>query len=161
MNMLCVLSNGPDETAEIATIVAPSLRLGDIVLLTGELASGKTYFVKALAKTLGSTDYVTSPTYTIANFYNIRTGSLLHVDAYRLSSLTEFRDLGLEEFLPESITVVEWGEKVARDFSNYLLIRLEFTGSNENHRKLTFSSFGERWISYIALLKDKLSGFQQ
>lgn len=161
MDEFYVYSQGPEGTAEIATIVAPFLRLGDVVLFTGDLATGKTHFIKALALALGSNDYVTSPTYTIANFYNIKSGSLLHVDAYRLSSLIEFRDLGIEEYMPDSITVVEWGEKISRDFPYYLSIQLEFVESNENFRRLVFSGFGDRWSSDIKLLKAKLSGFQQ
>lgn len=161
MDSFYVLSRGIDETSKFATVITPFLRLGDAVILTGSLAAGKTYFVKALANALGCTDLVTSPTYTIANFYNTKSGSLLHIDIYRLSGLSEFRDLGLEEYFPESITVVEWGDKIADDFSDYLSIEFDFTRLNKNHRKLTFTCCGNRWFSDMPLLKKKLSGFEE
>lgn len=159
ISMFNVFVKTIDQTVEVAKCMAPALELGDIILLTGWLASGKTYFVKSLASALGSSNFVTSPTYAIANFYDIKLGSLLHIDVYRLSSLPEFYDLGLEEFFPNSITVVEWGEKVSKAFPSYLLIEFTFVDLEEDYRKLTFSYVGERWHSYMESLSKQLSGF--
>lgn len=161
MDLFCVFSRGIDETSKFATMLSSFLRPGDAVILTGTLAAGKTYFVKALARALGCTDLVTSPTYAIANFYDTKSGSLLHIDLYRISGLTEFRDLGLEEYFPESITVVEWGDLIAEEFPHYLSIAFDFTGSNDDHRKLTFSCAGERWVSEMELLKRRFLGSQE
>jgi tRNA threonylcarbamoyladenosine biosynthesis protein TsaE len=149
-----------ERTCTIAAEVSPSLKLGDVLILTGGLAAGKTSFVKGLASALGSDNAVTSPTYAIANFYDISLGKLLHIDAYRLSGLPEFIDLGLEDFLADSITVVEWGDLIAEAFAEYLTIQFTRTDAEETHRQLTFSHVGERWRLEVASLKDRLSRLQ-
>ncbi len=159
MDTFSVVSSGAADTSRLAATIAPILRFGDAVILTGSLAAGKTHFVKALANALGCTDLVTSPTFTIANFYRHGSGNLLHIDVYRLSGLDEFLDLGLDECFSESITVVEWGDMVAGEFADYLSVKFDFLERDENQRKVTFSFVGERWASEMALLKNKLSGF--
>lgn len=161
MGNFYAFSRGEDETDRIATIIAPVLQVGDVVLLTGELGSGKTRFVSSLAKALGSTDRVHSPSFVIANFHDIKNGSLLHIDVFRLSNIHEFRDLGLEDFYYQSITVIEWGEQVAQEFPCYLWITIEFVELNENHRKFTLSSFGDRWDLDMAKIGSLLAGYQQ
>ena len=134
-----------EETARVAATLASFLRAGDAMLLKGPLASGKTAFVQELVAALGSKAEVTSPTFTLAQFYQLPVGTFLHIDAYRLSSVAEFRDLGLEDFVPESITAVEWGDIVEEDFTNALTITFEFVPNHDNWRKLTFSATAERW----------------
>jgi len=129
----------------VAATLASFLRAGDAMLLKGPLASGKTAFVQELVAALGSKAEVTSPTFTLAQFYQLPVGTFLHIDAYRLSSVAEFRDLGLEDFVPESITAVEWGDIVEEDFTNALTITFEFVPNHDNWRKLTFSATAERW----------------
>jgi tRNA threonylcarbamoyladenosine biosynthesis protein TsaE len=129
----------------VAAALAPYLRAGDAILLKGPLASGKTAFVQELVAALGSKAEVTSPTFTLAQFYPIADGTFLHIDAYRLSSVAEFRDLGLEDFVPESITAIEWGDIIEEDFTNALTIVFEFVPNQDNWRKLTFSAAAERW----------------
>ncbi len=90
-----VVSNSREETRAVAVALAPVLRVGDAMMLKGPLASGKTAFVQELVAALGSKAEVTSPTFTIAQFYPITSGTFLHIDAYRLSSVAEFRDLAL------------------------------------------------------------------
>ena len=110
---LRVVAESPARTAAVAAAVAGQLRAGDVVLLHGELAAGKTTFVTAAAAALGSPDPVTSPTFMLAQFYAGGRVPVLHVDTYRLTGVAEFRDLGLEEQLAESATLVEWGGLVA------------------------------------------------
>lgn len=156
MKTFCIDSHSVEETEQIASSLSPLLRLGDIIVLTGDLACGKTHFVKFLSHALGTKEIVTSPTFNIANFYKIAKGYLLHIDAYRLTNVSEFRSLGLLEFMPQSITIIEWGEIIATDFKDYLIISFEFTQDDEHCRKLTFSSVGERWAD-MARLKSKLT----
>jgi tRNA threonylcarbamoyladenosine biosynthesis protein TsaE len=143
--MLSVTCKSREETARMAAALAPYLRAGDAILLKGPLASGKTAFVQELVAALGSKAEVTSPTFTLAQFYPIADGTFLHIDAYRLSSVAEFRDLGLEDFVPESITAIEWGDIIEEDFTNALTIVFEFVPNQDNWRKLTFSAAAERW----------------
>jgi tRNA threonylcarbamoyladenosine biosynthesis protein TsaE len=157
MTAVCLTSI--DQTSAVARLVASELQLGDAILLTGTLAAGKTYFVKALALALGCDASVTSPTYTIAHCYDTDRGNLIHIDAYRLSGLPEFYDLGMEEFFPESITVVEWGEKVEKAFAAYLSIEFTIVNPEENHRKLTFSYLGDRWKTSMEKLESNLFDF--
>ena len=143
--MFSVICKSREETALVAARLAPFLRAGDAMMLKGPLASGKTAFVQELVAALGSTAEVTSPTFTLAQFYPIADGTFLHIDAYRLSSVAEFRDLALEDFVPESITAIEWGDIIEEDFPNALTIAFEFVPNQDNWRKLTFSAAAERW----------------
>lgn len=149
-----IICRGREETAAVAAALAPLLRTGDSLLLKGPLASGKTAFVQELVAALGSTAEVTSPTFTIAQFYQIPAGTFLHIDAYRLSSVAEFRDLALEDFVAESITAVEWGDIVEQDFSNALSINFEFVENEDNSRKLTFSATAEKWQPLLVALQN-------
>jgi tRNA threonylcarbamoyladenosine biosynthesis protein TsaE len=129
----------------VAAMVAPFLQPGDAMLLKGALAGGKTAFVQELVAALGSKAEVTSPTFTLAQFYPTPAGTFLHIDAYRLSSVAEFRDLGLEDYVGDSITAVEWGDIVEQEFPNALTIDFEFVEQQDNWRTLTFSAAAERW----------------
>ena len=153
MNVFSIICKGREETARVAGALAPSLRPGDSILLKGELASGKTAFVQELVAALGSKAEVTSPTFTIAQFYPLPAGTFLHIDAYRLSSVAEFRDLALEDYIAESVTAVEWGDVVEHDFPNALTIEFEFVENQDNWRKLTFSAAAERWQPVIEKLR--------
>jgi tRNA threonylcarbamoyladenosine biosynthesis protein TsaE len=97
MSSFTVVSRGAEQTARIASVLAPRLTGGDAVLLTGDLAAGKTTFVKATVAALGADDVVTSPTFTLAQFYPSGRVPVLHIDTYRLADLAEYRDLGLDE----------------------------------------------------------------
>lgn len=156
-NEFQLLSRSEKDTARIAQAIAPFFRFGDLIILGGDLASGKTLFVKAFAEARGSEDDVTSPTFTIANFYNIEGGYILHTDVYRLSGVNEFRDLGLSDFYDQSIVLMEWGQKVIGEFEEYVLIAFEFVKEQDKHRKLTFSFVGDKWASAQKEIQQKLS----
>ena len=151
-----VTCEGREQMAMVAALLEPGLRPGDAMLLKGPLASGKTAFVQELVVALGSEANVTSPTFTLAHFYQTSRGTFLHIDAYRLSSVAEFRDLALEDYVPESITAVEWGDIVEEDFSNALSIAFEFVPGQDNWRKLTFSANADRWQPVLESLRKQL-----
>jgi tRNA threonylcarbamoyladenosine biosynthesis protein TsaE len=158
MTSFSVLSQSQADTAAIAGRLAPRLRSGDVVLLTGDLAAGKTTLVQALAAALGSDDPVTSPTFALVQNYAGASGPILHADVYRLAGIHEFRDLGLDEFIEESITLIEWGESVAEDFPCHLSIGLERDDSMPaSHRKVTFASDCDAWHARITALRDELA----
>jgi tRNA threonylcarbamoyladenosine biosynthesis protein TsaE len=144
---------GADGTGAVAALLATHLRAGDAVLLTGGLATGKTTFVKAVASAMGSQAAVTSPTFTLAHFYPSSHGTVLHIDAYRLSGVLEFRDLGLDEYLDESVTLIEWCEKVADDFSCHLMVELHCDVAEPDQRVIGFSSDCPRWSPVIDALQ--------
>lgn len=140
----------------MAAALAPFLHAGDALMLKGELAGGKTAFVQELVGAIGFKGDVTSPTFTLAHFYQTPKGTFLHIDAYRLSSVAEFRDLALEDYVSESITAIEWGDIVEEDFSNALSIAFEFVPNQDNWRKLTFSASAERWEPILESLGKQL-----
>ena len=107
-----MLSHSAAETEEIGYRFGSSLRNGDCVSLTGSLGAGKTVLAKGIARALGLTEPIVSPTFTLVQEYE---GSmkLYHLDLYRLSGEDEFESMGGEEFLyPDGITLVEWAEKI-------------------------------------------------
>lgn len=108
--------DGPEATARVAQTLAQDLQAGDLLVLTGELGAGKTTFTRALGQGLGVSGSVISPTFVLSRIHpndpqGPRPGGpqLVHVDAYRLSSVEEVDDLDLEHTQEESVTVVEWG----------------------------------------------------
>jgi len=156
MSEFSVICKSREETARVAAALAPFLRPGDAMMLKGALAGGKTAFVQELVAALGSKVDVTSPTFTLAHFYPTPVGTFLHIDAYRLSSVAEFRDLALEDYVPESIAAVEWGDIVEDDFSNALSIAFEFVPGLDNWRKVTLSAKAERWQPVLENLSKQL-----
>jgi tRNA threonylcarbamoyladenosine biosynthesis protein TsaE len=144
-------------------MLAPQLRSGDVVLLKGGLATGKTTFVKAVAAAMGSQAMVTSPTFTLAHFYPFEHGTILHVDVYRLSGIHEYRDLGLDDYLDDSVTLVEWGDKIADDFPCHLAVEFDCDPTAPDVRVIDFSSDCPRWrpvldtLQAVLLDKTKLS----
>ena len=156
MSSFTVTCRSREETRAVAAALAPFLQPGNAMMLKGPLASGKTAFVQELVAALGSKSEVTSPTFTIAQFYPLPSGTFLHIDSYRLSSVAEFRDLALEDFVAESITAVEWGDIVEQDFPNALSIEFEFVENEDNSRKLTFSATAEKWQKVLSSLKNQV-----
>lgn len=151
-------SGGPGRTVEIANALAGRLIEGDTVLLVGDLAAGKTLFVKAVAAAVGSSDTVTSPTFTIAQFYSSPAAPILHVDAYRLDSVEEYRDLGLDEYVESSITLIEWGDRVAAEFPGHLRVEFRVDPADSGTREIVFSSDGERWATALGGLREEVLG---
>ena len=113
--------------------------------LSGELGSGKTCFTKGLALGLGvSAEYqITSPTFTLINEYPARC-KLYHFDVYRLSSYSEFEDLGYEEyFAGDGVVVIEWAEKIAKLIPrDSIFINFEYV--DENSRKMIIRGLKSR-----------------
>lgn len=156
MVSVTVSTNGAEGTAAVAAMLAPYLRVGDVILLKGGLATGKTTFVKALASAMGSPAQVTSPTFTLAHFYAFDRGTILHIDAYRLSGIHEYRDLGLDEYLDEAVTLVEWGEKVAEEFPGHLMVDFHCDSSAPDLRVIAFSADSLRWLPVLDELQSAL-----
>lgn len=111
---LAVRTRSAVETVSLARRIGGILRPGEILLLVGDLGTGKTTFVRGLADGLGIPTRPRSPTFTVVHTYEGGAYPLVHVDLYRLDSSTEVLSLGLEELLdPPAVSVVEWGEKAA------------------------------------------------
>lgn len=112
--MTVFASHSAGETARCGRSFAANLKPGDVVALSGSLGSGKTHFVKGICEGLGAEGNVSSPTFTIINEYPAPFGTVAHIDLYRIRSLQEVAELGLEEYLTDRcVTLIEWPEMVA------------------------------------------------
>lgn len=136
---------------DIARAVAGRLVQGDVVALTGDLAAGKTTFVKAAVAAMGSADAVTSPTFAIAQFYGSAAGRVLHIDAYRLDDVHEYRDLGLDEHVEECVTFVEWEDRIGGEFREPLRVHLAVDPDDAARRTVTVRGRGRRWLDIGSL----------
>lgn len=124
------ITNEAGETIKIAEEYAKTLKKGDVVLLRGEMGAGKTAFTKGIARTLGITDEITSPTYAYMNDYD---GILYHFDCYRLSSGEDAEALGLTDyFYGNGICVVEWSENISSVLpENAKIVTIEKLGDDK------------------------------
>ena len=109
-------THSEEETAAAGREIAPTLSAGDVLLLSGDLGSGKTAFVRGLAEGLGvSRDEVSSPTFTLIQEYRGGRLTLFHVDLYRIEDSREFDELGLDEIAEQGVLAIEWAEKLNGD----------------------------------------------
>ena len=129
-------TNSPAETEAIAEKLAKYLSAGTVIAYRGDLGAGKTAFTRGLAKGLGCSDMVTSPTYTIVNEYLGGRLPLFHFDMYRLRSSDDLWDIGWEDYLDRGgVCAVEWSENVADAMEDPILITIEKLG--EDTRQIT------------------------
>jgi len=141
-----IVTSSPQATSEFAANFASELRAGEVILLSGELGTGKTQFVRGLCRGLGMEDLweVDSPTFTLINHYAAGPG-LYHVDLYRVNSAQELDELGLEELgLEGEIVVIEWPERLDRDRFHRpgYLIELKYGTHSAEERVIRVQSFG-------------------
>ena len=106
------ISNSPEESMKMGESLSKELNSGDIILLDGDLAAGKTTFVKGILKGLNYNYEVTSPTFTLINEYDADT-KVIHMDCYREHDLTRWINLGIQEyFYSDDIIIIEWPEVI-------------------------------------------------
>ncbi len=131
-----VTTRSPEETIEFGRRLAPHLKPPCLVLLEGELGSGKTTLAKGIVAGLGAAreEEVTSPTFTLVHEYGA-TGRVFHADLYRIEQVRELATLGLDEALEAGATlIVEWGEKLGDNTRPpFVRIRLEHQGIDQRH----------------------------
>lgn len=151
---LRVVAEGAEETRRVGQTLGRFLQPGDVVLLSGELGSGKTTFAQGVAAGLGVEGPVTSPSFVLMNRYQGRF-PFYHLDLYRLDG-EGVADLGLEEFLGEGVAVVEWPQALpAFLLADSLRVELKWLGPQT--RELTFWPAGARAEKLIEELKEALS----
>ena len=127
-------SDSPEETFAFANNFAHSTAYGSVILLRGDLGSGKTIFSKGFSEGLGFDDIILSPTYPILNEYSFNDKYLYHFDLYRLKSIGEFLEIGGLEYLSnhKAITLIEWPELIKNiDINNKIEIQFEHISNNE------------------------------
>jgi tRNA threonylcarbamoyladenosine biosynthesis protein TsaE len=146
------VTRSTDETLELARAVGELLRPGDVVSLVGDLGAGKTVFARGVARALGVTELVVSPTFTIVREYEGRV-PLVHVDVYRIDAVQELHDLGFEEVVrDDAVTLVEWGDKVDGLLpGDRLDVRLA-PGAADDERVVEIEGHGHSWRARAAEL---------
>ena len=150
-----IMSQSVGETQKLGQKIGTLLKYPLIIALTGDLGSGKTAFVQGLAGGLDvSADYyITSPTFTLINEYPGRM-PLFHVDLYRLETVNDLDDIGLDELLCDrAVIAIEWADKLSVDLSNeYLSVRFQII--DENCRKVKMIGYGQNGINLIRALAE-------
>ncbi len=138
------VSKNENDTIEFANNLASFLKNGDIIVLSGDLGSGKTKFTQGILKHFGLDDEISSPTFTIVNEYHKDETNIYHFDVYRLSDSDEFYAIGGDEYLNNGICIIEWGE-IIEDIlpKDYIKIVFSKDMDNENDRILELQAFGE------------------
>jgi tRNA threonylcarbamoyladenosine biosynthesis protein TsaE len=146
--MATFISHSPAETESLGEAWAHEAKRGWVIGLTGDLGAGKTQLVKGLARGLGATELVHSPSFALVNEYTTGRQPLFHLDLYRLETPEQIHAAGLEDFLqPDGVTVIEWAEKF--EISNfkfqifqagYRVVNIEIL--NETERRITYEDFG-------------------
>ena len=122
-------TNSPEQTEALGEALAKVLSAGTILAYRGDLGAGKTAFTRGLARGLGCTDLVTSPTYTIVNEYLGGRLPLFHFDMYRLASSDDLWDIGWEDYLERGgVCAVEWSENVDDAMENAIYVTIYKTG---------------------------------
>lgn len=129
-------TESPEETEALGEQISEELSEGDCVGLIGELGSGKTHFVRGLAKGLGSKGFIKSPSFTIINIYDGGRAPLFHIDLYRISNIEEIYEAGLEEYIyGKGISVIEWADKLPSLLRECTMI-VRFSYSGETGRTI-------------------------
>ena len=136
-------SRSADSTREIGREIGSRARRGEVILLIGDLGSGKTTLTQGILQGLGSDEFARSPTFVLVNEYDARI-PLYHMDLYRLVSFEDIDGLGLDDYLfGDGLCVIEWADKAEGYFLvDHLAVSIEVTG--DNLRTLTLLSCTDR-----------------
>ena len=140
--------NSPAEMKDLGKKIGRQLSTSDVVILSGELGSGKTVLTQGIAAALGF-DQIISPTFVISRVYKGKP-NFIHADAYRLldSGIESFTDLDFESYVPSSVFVIEWGAPFVTTLTDqYLDIKIS-QGSTETARKVEITPIGQRWNGF-------------
>ncbi len=151
-----ITTAAPEQTQSLGKLLGTHAQAGDVFLLSGDLGAGKTCLTQGILWGLGGNEYARSPTFVLICEYPARL-TLYHMDLYRLDTIDEIIDLGLDDyFLGDGVCVVEWAEKGTQAFiGEHLTVRIEDTGGES--RSLTFSSDSSRYSETISALKQQFS----
>lgn len=148
--MYTFISNSCSDTMNLAKKIASRLTNGDVIVLSGDLGSGKTKFAEGFLSYFGLENEISSPTFTIVNEYNKDNINIYHFDVYRLSSSDEFYAIGGEQYFENGICLIEWGEIINDALpNNYIHISFERNLEDENKRVLKIDTLGTKYNDLI------------
>lgn len=150
MKSYTLISHNSIETMEFASRLASKLHIGDIVILSGELGSGKTKFTEGFLSYFNLDKEISSPTFTIVNEYKNSNISIFHFDVYRLEDVDEFYAIGGDEYFNSGISIIEWGELIKDALpENYIEIVFHKDDNDENLRILDIYLHGNKYENII------------
>jgi tRNA threonylcarbamoyladenosine biosynthesis protein TsaE len=133
--MYTFVSHNENETKDFAKNLAATMNTGDIIVLSGNLGSGKTKFTEGFLSYFGLENEISSPTFTIVNEHHSKDINIYHFDVYRLEDSDEFYAIGGEEYLSSGICIIEWGEIIEEILPNgYTKISFRKDENDENIR---------------------------
>jgi len=156
------------DTQRFAEIIASHVRPRDMIVLAGEMGTGKTTFTQFFGRALGITDLITSPTFNLLHNYGSGRMALHHADLYRLERTGELEDLGLDELQDSGgVIAVEWGDIVGGELGDALVLRFEHIDQAKSDaadkkdvtqmRCVTVSTRGAQWESRFRKLTDEIA----
>lgn len=132
-----VISKSEQDTIELGKKIAEKLEKGTVIVLTGDLGSGKTKLTEGILTYFGLENEISSPTFTIVNEYNTENLNIYHFDVYRLEEEEEFLSIGGEEYFEKGACIIEWGEMIENVLPNiYTKISFSRDLNNENQRRI-------------------------
>ena len=136
------ISKSEEDTLKFASNFASKLNKNSVIVLSGDLGSGKTKFTEGILKYFGLENEISSPTFTIVNEYNTQNFNIYHFDLYRLADVDEFYAMGGDEYLRNGLCIFEWGEMIEGLLqNNYTKITFSRNESEPNVRKLLIEDF--------------------
>ena len=139
------VSHSENDTIKFADEFASKLDAHSIIVLSGDLGSGKTKFTEGILKHFGLEDEISSPTFTIVNEYDSKDFKIFHFDLYRLADVDEFYAMGGEEYLQNGLCIFEWGEMIEEILqTHYIKITFSRDGENTDLRNLRIEEI-DKW----------------
>lgn len=153
--MSTIISNSENDTKAIAKKLASKLKTGDVIVLSGDLGSGKTKFTEGFLAFWNLENEISSPTFTIVNEYNSLEFNINHFDVYRLSDIDEFYAMGGMEYFENGISIIEWGEMIEDILPPYIKVVFEKDEENENKRILKIEANNDRLQNIIKELGEQ------
>lgn len=138
-----VITNSEKETIELGMKIAPKLEKGMVIVLSGDLGSGKTKLTEGILTYFGLENEISSPTFTIVNEYHTDSLNIYHFDVYRLADIDEFYAIGGEEYFDKGASIIEWGEMIEEILpKDHIKISFERNFDEENKRVIKIECFG-------------------
>ena len=148
-------SNSENDTKQFAKQFASKLTKGEVLVLSGDLGSGKTKFTEGFLSYFGLENEISSPTFTIVNEYQKNDINIYHFDVYRLEDSSEFYAIGGEEYFEKGICIIEWGELIEDALpKEYIKINFSRSFENENERILEIQLVGEKFDKKLDFLNN-------
>ena len=153
--MYTIVSKCENDTKAFAKRLAGKLKIGDIIVLSGDLGSGKTKFTEGFLQFWNLENEISSPTFTIVNEYNAPEFNINHFDVYRLSDIDEFYVMGGTEYFEKGISIIEWGEIIEDILPTHIKITFEKDDKEEQKRILKIEANSERLKTIIKEIEEE------